>query len=123
MKIFLSFIFLLAAISPAFGQKQTRAVARFVEFGASASVPIANKSVRIMAGDVVYSGRTNAKGWLYLAVPCGKESQIIFGAGYSFAVPVEIPCGRSAGLGLFDWRQGDLVSDDMRNVDGCRLCQ
>lgn len=114
-----AFIFPITVIA----QRTSKVVARFAEYGASASIPIQNKNVNIVIGGTTYSRKTNKKGWLVITVPCGKQSQLKFGDEQQYNFSMKVPCQRTpVGFGLFDWRNGSFISNDMDFVDGCRIC-
>lgn len=114
----------VSSAEPSSAQQTSKIVARFVSFGASASKPVGYGNVRINIRDWSYEKKTNSKGWLVLRVPCNTEGRIVFGDQYEHSQDVSVPCSRKpVGIGAFDWRDGQYVSDDMENIDGCYLCE
>jgi hypothetical protein len=106
-----------------YAQKTSKIVARFVYFGASASKPVGYANVTVRIRDWVYEKKTNNKGWLVLSVPCNTEGQITFGDNGEFSSDISVPCSKKpVGIGVFNWGDGEWVSDDMNNIDGCYLC-
>jgi hypothetical protein len=101
----------------------SKIVIRFVSFGASASKPIGSGTVQVEIRNRVYEKMTTSKGWLVLNVPCNTEGTVSFGDDLEYSQDINVPCSKKpVGIGLFDWRDGEYISDDMDNVDGCYLC-
>lgn len=121
--LIVTLLYVLTIPVTVFSQRTVKVVARFAEFGASASIPIQHKSVKIKIGSWEYFGKTSRKGWLVIRVPCGKRTQLAFGSQYEHNFSMAVPCQRTpVGFGLFDWRNGSFISNDMDFVDGCRIC-
>ncbi len=102
---------------------KTRIVGRFIIMGASASTPAQNVIVRVFAGNYKFEKKIVKKGWYIDDLPCNTSVEMTFGEAFQHSYSFFVPCQNiPMGIGAYDWNNGNYLSQDMDNIDGCFAC-